>query len=377
MNPNYDVIIVGLGAMGSATAYHLARRGVKVLGIDRFGVPNNMGSSSGDFRAIRSSYYEHPDYVPLLETAYQNWRDIESESGLSIIQLTGGLYIGSSESELVAGSLRAACEHKLPHELLSHRDLSLRYPQFTLPDNYIALYEEGAGIIRPQIAISAFAESARNHGAVLHTNEKILEWASSDSGMRLITDQHEYFADRIVFCAGPWTDSLLADLGVPLIVTRQVTGWVQPARPELFGKEMFPTWALDHREGEIYYGFPILSNMQAMKVANHTRGAITDADQVNRHTSSADEESYLPMLRTVLPDAMGSVVETNVCMYTNSTDSHFIIDSHPLFENVFLACGFSGHGFKFASVVGEVLADLATDGRTNLPIEFLRLSRFD
>ncbi len=376
MNPNYDVIIIGLGAMGSATAYHLARRGIKVLGIDRYSVPNNMGSSSGDIRAIRKSYYEHPDYVPLLERAYHNWRELESETGTEILQLTGGLYIGPLNSELVSGSLKSAIEHNLRYELLTNRDLSGRYPQFKLPADYVALYEEEAGIVRPQRAISAFAELAKRRGANLSQNETVLEWKSEPSGIIVKTDKHEYSSDRIIFCGGPWTTHLVQDLGVPLVVSRQVTGWVQPSQPELFSSDIFPTWAMDHPEGEIYYGFPILSDCAGMKVANHTRGAIIDADRVDRNVYASDEETFLPVLRDSLPGGLGSVIEINVCMYTNSPDSHFIFDDYPGFDNVTLACGFSGHGFKFASAIGEALADFSTSGCTPLPMEFLQLSRF-
>ena len=380
MNTRYDVIVVGVGAMGSATCSALARRGARVLGLEQFGIPHALGSAHGESRMIRLCYYEHPDYVPLLHRAYELWHELEqSRSGgppRGLFHVTGGVYMGAPESEFVLGSLRAAEVHGLPHELLDHQHMAERFSQFRLPRDHIGLYEPNAGILVPERVVSTYAELALRHGAVLHGHEPVEGWQAQDGHVSVRTQRRSYSADRLVVCGGAWSSRLLSDLGLPLAVTRQVMGWVWPRRPEPFELGVFPVWAIDNPDGTQHYGFPMLPGGLGLKIAHHFQDGPTNPDSIDRQVKPDDEADFRPTLSRFIPEADGPLLAIRVCMYTNSPDSHFIIDRHPHNEQVILACGFSGHGFKFASVVGEVLADLALSGRTDLPIGFLGLDRF-
>jgi sarcosine oxidase len=367
----YDVIVIGVGAMGSSACYHLAQRGVRVLGLDRFPIPNTLGSSHGFSRMIRMAYYEHPDYVPLLRRAFTLWDELEAKSGEKLFHKTGGIYLGRPSDPAIAGALQSARTHGLPHELLSREQLDIRFPQFRVPADFVGIKEENAGLLIPEKCVSAHARLAREAGAEIHSDERVLEW---DEGS-VRTTQHDYRAKKIIFTAGPWTEKLVCDLGVKLVVTRQVMGWVCPKKPEMFQLGTLPVWAIGHADGSLHYGFPMLPDGQGFKVAWHRPGEPTDPDAVRRQTDARDEEDFRSILRQMLPDADGELAAVRVCLYTNSPDHHFIIDSLPQKPGVIVACGFSGHGFKFASVVGEALADLVTAGKTNLPVEFLGMKR--
>ena len=380
MNTRYDVIVVGVGAMGSAACYVLARRGVRVLGLEQFGIPHALGSAHGESRMIRLCYYEHPDYVPLLHRAYELWHELEqSQPGgpsRGLFHVTGGVYMGPADSEFVLSSLRAAEVHGLPHELLTRERLAERFSQFQLPPDHIGLYEPNAGILVPERVVSTYAELALRHGAVLHGHEPVESWQAQGGAVNVRTQHRSYSADRLVVCGGAWSSRLLGDLGVPLVVTRQVMGWVWPRRREPFELGAFPVWAIDNPDATQHYGFPMLPGGLGLKIAHHFQNGPADPDSIDRQVQPDDESDFRPTLRRFIPQADGPLLAIRVCMYTNSPDSHFIIDRHPRHECVVLACGFSGHGFKFASVIGEVLADLAVSGRTDLPIEFLGLDRF-
>ena len=372
----YDVIVVGVGAMGSSACYHLAKRGARVLGLEQFDIPHARGSSHGQSRMIRMAYYEHPDYVPLLRRAYELWDEIEQVSGQKLLHVTGGFYAGPPDGEVVPGSLEAARQHGLEHELLDRSEAARRFPQFTLPDDWSALYEPRAGFLLPERTVAAYAEAALRRGADLRGHEPVVAWRATNAGVSVRTTRGEYEADRLLFCGGSWSSKLMTDLGVALVVTRQVLGWVWPRRPELFELGRLPVWAIERPKG-LYYGFPMMPDSPGFKLADHGRGQETDPDRVAREVGPDDEETFRPALARFLPDAQGPTLAMRVCLYTHSPDSHFIIDRHPAHERVTLACGFSGHGFKFASVVGEVLAELSVEGRTRMPpVEFLGLNRF-
>jgi sarcosine oxidase len=372
----FDVIVVGVGAMGASTCWELARRGVRVLGIEQFDIPHTRGSSHGFSRMIRMAYYEHSDYVPLLRRAYERWEQLERATGQKVLYITGGLYMGRRESEVIARSLGAAQQHQLAHELIEYTDLKTRFPQFELPGDHVGLLEACAGFLVPERVISTYVEDALASGAEIHGQEAVQSWESSANRITVKTDRATYEADQVIFCGGAWTTKLVADLGIALLVTRQVMGWVWPEQPALFEIGTLPVWAIDSPRGSIWYGFPMTAESPGFKIALHARGSVTDPDQVNRELNSADEETFRECLRQHIPRADGPVLSMRTCLYTNSPDSHFIIDRHPRQPRVLLACGFSGHGFKFASVVGEVLADYATQGKTDLPAAFLGLSRF-
>jgi sarcosine oxidase len=325
---------------------------------------------------IRMAYYEHPDYVPLLRRAYKLWDELEQISGQKLLHVTGGLYLGPPGGGLVSGSLQSARQHGLAHQLLDRARLARDFPPFHVPDDWQAFYEDRAGFLLPERVVAAYAEAALRRGAELHGHEPVVAWNAGAGGVSVGTSGHEYHADHVVFCGGPWSGRLLGDLGVQLRVTRQVMGWVWPRRPELFELGRFPVWAIENPDGTLQYGFPLVEGSPGLKSAHHGPETPVDPDRVARDPQPGDVESFKPALAKFLPDADGPVLAMRVCLYTNSPDHHFIIDRHPEHERVTLACGFSGHGFKFASVVGEVLADSALMGASALPVQFLRLSRF-
>lgn len=381
MSERYDVIVVGVGAMGSATCEQLARRGLRVLGLDRASIPNDLSSHTGHSRMIRLAYYEHPSYVPLLRRAYALWRELEARSGRKLLHITGGLYTGRSDDDFVSGSIRSAEEHALPHEVLTRRQVAERYPQFHVPDDYIGFYEPEAGLLVPERVVQALAELALRQGATLRGHEPVTRWTSDTHGVTVETERATYQAEKLVLCSGAWSPKLLGEGAtpvVPLQVTRQVLGWVWPRRPELFTPDRFPSFAVSHADGSAHYGFPMIADVPGagFKIAHHWHGPAADPDTIDRVGRREDERDFVPALERFLPDAAGPVLAMKVCMYTNTPDSHFVIDRHPRHERVTIACGFSGHGFKFASVVGDAVADLVEKGETELPIGFLGAGRF-
>ncbi len=376
MADRFDVIVVGVGAMGAATCWELARRGIRVLGLEQFDIPHSRGSSHGYSRMTRMSYFEHPDYVPLLRRANALWRELEQASGEKLLHLVGGLYLGPVDGPLVAGSLRSAREHGLAHELLNRTALARRFPQFQVPDDWSAMLEPEAGFLLPELAISTFVTGALRRGAEIHAHEEALSWHADAAGVRVVTPRQTYHAEKIVFSGGAWSQHLMSDLEVELNVTRQILGWVWPRAWESFQLGTLPGWMIDRLDGSVYYGFPMITHSPGMKVALHAPLQPADPNRVERGLLPGDEATFRPGLQRFMPGADGPLLALRTCLYTNSPDGHFIIDHHPRHERVILAAGFSGHGFKFASVIGEVLADLAQLGTTQHPIGFLGLSRF-
>ena len=370
----WDAIVVGVGAMGAAACWRLARRGARVLGLEQFAVGHDLGSSGGRTRLIRLAYFEHSDYVPLLRRAYALWDELDAATGRPVLRRTGALYAGPADGVLVAGSLAAAKEHALPHERLDGLEILRRYPMFRLPEGFAGVFEPEGGYLLSEQSIIEMAGEAARHGAVIHENEPARSWTVDAPGVTVVTDRATHRAAKLVLTAGAWSSRLAQNLGVSLEVTRQILGWVRLPDVEPFREGNLPCWAIDHGEG-LLYGFPIHAGETVLKVANHHRGAVTDPDQLDRRATLEDAEEFLPHLRRYVPGAVGPVERMKVCMYTNSPDGHFFVDRHPRHESVVVACGFSGHGFKFAPVMGEALADLALAGRTRLPIEFLSLDR--
>jgi sarcosine oxidase len=369
----FDVIVVGLGAMGASTCYYLARRGFKVLGLDQFALLHTRGSSHGHLRAIRKAYYEHPDYVPLIEESYRLWEELESLSGRKLLVKVGGLYMGKADSPLVNGSIAAALRHSLAHEVLSAPEIRRRYP-FIVDDTTTGLFETDAGILFPESAICAFATHALRLGAEIHGCEPVREWKSTGQAVRVRTDGHEYHASELVICGGPWSAALVPELHERLVVTRQITGWFWPTCPERFWPPHLPVWGLES-SSSFMYGFPMTTQFPGVKVGSHLAGPRIDPDRPE--LPSVDEAVALrAFLAEHLPSANTTPLALDACYYTSSPDGHFIIDSHPEHANVTLVCGFSGHGFKFAPLVGDVVVDLVEQRTTLRPISFMRLARF-
>jgi sarcosine oxidase len=377
----YDLIVVGLGAMGSAAAFHAARSGVRVLGLEQFDIPHAKGSSHGYSRMIRLAYYEHSDYVPLLSRAYQLWHSLESEFGERLIYETGGLYYGPPEGHVVPGILRAAGRHNLTSVMKTGGSVSDYRPcdwssLIQVPHTYAGAYESHAGFLRPEKCIAAHCLLAMKSGAELRAHEPVEAWEADEYGVRVRTRRGEFWGKQLLFCGGAWTDKIVADLGVPLVVTRQALGWLWPKDPERYQLGHFGVWGVEEPDGSLSYGFPMLPDNPGLKIARHGPSTPVDPDTVNR-SPTAEDEAEIRKVAARLPGAAdGPLLAIRICLYTNSPDGHFILDRHPRHPNVTLACGFSGHGFKFASVIGEAMSQLSLTGHTAHPIAFLDLSRF-
>ena len=374
MADRYDAIVIGLGAMGSAAAYHLARGGRRVLGLDAYARNHALGSSHGRTRMIREAYYEAPEYVPLVQRSYARWRELEAESGRDLLRITGGLWMGRPDSEFVVGALASARAHGLAHEYLSAADAMARYPGFRIPEDAVAVYETNAGFLDPEACVGAHLDLAARHGAELRHEQPVSRWRADGDGVRVETATGAYSADRLVIAAGPWAGEVLADLGLPLVVWRLVNIHVEPTRPDLFDPERCPVYLLDVPEGA-YFGFPTLPD-QGIKFGRHDAGEVCTPRTIRREVDPAEVDAFRAIMERYLPGANGPLKWTLTCMYTLTPDHHFVIDRHPAHEQVVYACGFSGHGFKFAPVIGEALADLAIDSATRLPIGFLSAARF-
>ena len=371
-----DVIVLGLGAMGSAAAYHLARRRVSVIGLEQYTAVHDRGSSHGHSRIIREAYFEHPDYVPLIQRAYEQWRALQEECDASLLIMTGGLMIGPRDGVLVQGALASARAHHLPHELIPADEIQRRFPPFRVPHEMVAVQEPNAGVLHPEACIRAHLDGATAAGAMLRFEEPVLQWTADEHAVNVVTKQGRYSAARLVITAGPWAPQVLAALDLPLQVERNVMYWFAPrAEAAAFAPTRFPIYICEYRPSAFFYGFPSQSD-GTVKVAHHHSGDFCSPSTLRRDVAPAEVTRIRVLLEAHLPAASGELRATAACMYTNTPDFHFIIDRHPQHSQVTLACGFSGHGFKFSSVVGEVLADLALDGWTRHPIALFRLPRF-
>ncbi|AGL17595.1 N-methyl-L-tryptophan oxidase [Actinoplanes sp. N902-109] len=376
----YDVIVVGLGGMGSAAARHLAARGQRVLGLEKFGPAHDRGASHGGSRIIRQSYFEGAGYVPLLLRAYELWEGLAHDSGRDVISLTGGVMVGLPDSQPVAGSLHSARQWGLPHELLDAAELRRRWPVMAPEPDEIALYEAKAGFVRPEETVGAHLELAAKAGADLHFTEPMTSWEpTGDGGVRVHTGAGSYTAGHLVITPGPWAPRLLADLGVPFLVERQVQYWFQPAAGiDAFRPERFPIYIWEDRTGSQVYGFPAIDGPAGgTKIAFFRGGAPTTAETIDREVHEDEIQAMAARAGQHFPGMPGTFLRAKTCLYTNSPDEHFIIAPHPAHERVTVACGFSGHGFKFVPVVGEILADLATTGTTAHPIALFDPHRFE
>jgi sarcosine oxidase len=370
----YDVIVLGLGGMGTAAAAELARRGRRVLGLEQFAPAHDQGSSHGHTRVIRTAYYEHPAYVPLVRRAFQLWHELEQRTGKHLLTACPCLSIGRPGGDLIDGVRRAAVEHSLPVENLGQADLTRRYPPFRFDDSYVGLLEKEAGFLYVERCVKAAAAEAVAHGATLRWAEPAREWHATGGGVIVRTDQDTYRAGRLMMTAGPWAKSLLGDAGSNLTVMRQTPFWLAPPDPRPFARDRFPIFLADTPAGT-FYGLPAI-DQRGIKVAQHYGAPeLPGPDAVKRTVTEEDEIPIRTFVREHLPAANGPHTHASVCLYTLTPDRHFVIDVHPEFGNVAIAAGFSGHGFKFAPVVGELLADLVDTGKANDLGQLFRIGR--
>ncbi len=371
----YDCLVLGLGGMGSATLYALAQRGVRACGVEQLGVAHDRGSSHGDTRIIRKAYFEHPDYLPLLNRAYDLWEELQRAAGKQLFVRCPMMVAGAPAAEVIKGLEICYENHDLPHERLSAAAAHQRYPQFHLPEDFIVYLDPVAGFLYPETCIAAQIGRAQKWGATVYNNEKVESWEENKNGFRVKTERREIAAEKLIITAGAWANRELASLKLPLQIWRRVMFWYDCGNLADFERERFPIFYVETQRGG-FYGFPAIDEW-GLKVAEHTTPqVISDPDLVNRTLAAGDEPPVLDFLREFLPGLAPRRSKFSVCMYTMTPDGHFIIDRHPLRPNLVFAAGFSGHGFKFAPVVGEILSDLALHGHTAHPVEFLRLGRF-
>jgi sarcosine oxidase len=366
-----DVIVVGGGTMGSMALWRLARRGIDVLGLEQFAPGHDRGSGHGDSRMTRTAYFEGPEYVPLVQAARPLWRELEAEAGVELLTMTGGLMIGHPDGDLVSGALRSARVHGLGTELLGP-DEAIRFGHRLAPDE-VALWEEGAGVLRPERAIRAAAERAAALGARLETGVRVTAIEAHGDGVVVRAGDVVHQARRAIVCAGAWLGGLLPDLGLPLAVERQVMLWFPAGDPAAFAPDRFPVFVHD-RPGRAAYGMPSLDGA-TVKVAMHHGGRPADPDALDRAVAEPDVAPVAAFVAETLPGLDPVPARAEVCMYTNTPDLHFVVgDAGPAGVTVVSAC--SGHGFKFAPVMGEIAADLALEGRTAHDVAGFSPSRF-
>lgn len=370
-----DIAVIGLGAMGSAALYQLARRGVRALGLERFTPGHDRGSSHGATRLIRLSYFEHHAYVPLLRRSYQMWRDLEQASGRTLLTVTGIVEAGPASSQLVSGTLASARLNELQFELLESGVASRDYPAFHLPPDYVAVAQPDGGYLAAERAVETQVALAKESGAQVRTGVAVTAIEPRPDGVRIRTADDTIEAGTVIVAAGPWLKVLLPELAAPTKVTRQVLGWFEPEKPELFAPDKFPVFIIESDHG-IHYGFPRIDD-SGVKVAKLYHGMDpVDPDNVDRKVTPDDEAAIRVALAEFLPAANGRLLAAKTCLYTETPDHDFVIDHLPGAPRVLIASPCSGHGFKFAPVIGEILADLAIQGETRHDISRFALARF-
>ena len=375
MEQRWDLAVVGLGAMGSMALWRAASRGVRAVGLDRFTPPHDRGSTHGGSRIIRTAYFEDPAYLPLLREAFPLWRELEREAGEPLLTMTGAAMIGPRDSTLVTGSLRTAQVHDLPHTLLDSREAGRRFPQFRLDRDDVLFHEDGGGVLRPEACVRSALQSATRRGATVRTGTPVHSIEPRSDGVRLHTATGIVDARHVAVCAGPWTSSLLPSLQVPLSVERQVTAWFAPQDTALYAPARFPVFIRERPRNHFVYGIPAIDGA-GVKLAVHHEGPRVDPDDVAREVTEGDTQPLREHAAHHMHGLDPQPVRAVTCLYTNTPDEHFVIDTLPGEPRITVVSACSGHGFKFATVVGDVAVDLALHGATERPVAAFSLRRF-
>jgi sarcosine oxidase len=373
----WDVIVIGVGSMGSAACYQLAKRGAHVLGLEQYDITHELGSHAGQSRLIRKAYFEHPDYVPLLLRAYEGWQEIENLIDKQLYWQTGIAYFAPEQNPIIQGIRSSARQHNI---VLTNESVDI-WPQFSIPPNFCRVFEPEAGFLTPEAAIRSFAQVAQQYGAEIHTHERVMAVNPTANGVEVVTDKSTYSSSKVILTAGAYTAGLI-DLQIPLVVTRQLLAWAHPKNPG-FGLGEMPCWMIAEQNMEgLYYGFPTLpvsfDGPSGLKIAYHRAGERMIDPTETTFDAKAEHTLLTRVLNQYLPRANATIEELKQCRYTYTPDEHFMVDQLRTYGNrVILAAGFSGHGFKFVPVIGEVLADLVIDGATRWPVDFLGMKRFE
>ncbi|PSP34366.1 N-methyl-L-tryptophan oxidase [Halobacteriales archaeon QH_10_67_22] len=370
----YDAIVVGVGGAGSATTYHLARRGFDVLGIERYDIPHAMGSSHGSTRIVRKAQHEDPAYVPLVERAYELWRALERETGRDLLHVTGSVHAGAPGTDVVADARRSCEAHDIDYEQLSAETVNERFPGYDLPTDFEALYQPAGGFLDVERCVTAHVEAAHAAGATVRGRERVLDWAETGDGVRVRTDKGRYAADELVLTAGSWTGELLPDLAEQAVPVRALMAWLQPERPEWFTPDRFPVFMIrDGAEGG--YGFPVYDVPGFKFGRSSDPEEVVDPDTMNREPNAAEEQLCRRFAERFFPAGAGPTLALRTCLVSHSADEHFVLGRHPDYGAVTVGAGFTGHGFKFTSVLGEILADFATAGETDHDVAIHHIDR--
>lgn len=372
----FDSIVVGVGGMGSATCYELAKRGKRVLGLERFGIPHDFGSSHGQTRIIRLAYYEDPSYVVLLRRAYALWDEIQQRAGEQLLYITGSIDAGTADSWVFKGAYNSAVQYDLPHEVLSGNEMARQFPAYRFSNEILGLFQPQGGFVLPERSIVAYVNATLAMGGEIHGYEQVQDYTpTGGGGVRVTTDRGTYEAGSLVFTGGAWSANLLPFLIGLAVPERQALAWLQPTVPSSFTPERMPVFNVEVPEGR-FYGLPVWG-IPGFKFGKYGHlGETGDADALPRTVTHADEVLLRDFAERYFPDGAGPTMNLKACLFTNSPDGHFILDRHPQMPQVSFAAGFSGHGYKFASVIGEIMADLAEHGESRYDIGLFRLSRF-
>lgn len=373
---SFDIILVGGGAMGSAAAWQLTWRGLRVLVLDRFRPPHGLGSTHGETRVIREAYFEDPAYVPLVQRAYQLWGELEQAAGTSLLRITGGLMIGPADGVVYPGARRSAELHRLPHEILDAGAVHRRFPALRLPPQLLAVFEPRAGLLHVEACVTAGLSCAAGQGATLHFDEAVTSWRADDSGVEVVTDRARYRGGRLVIAAGAWLENLAPELTGRLRVERQVQHWFTPARDAgQHSPDHLPVHVIEYELGKFFYALPDVGT--GVKAALHHQGERVSADDVRREASVAEQTAMFGLVSRFLPALTAPPHRSVTCLYTNTPDEHFLFDRHPAHANVLVVSPCSGHGFKFASAIGELVTDWATGTPDRFDLSLFRAARFD
>lgn len=373
---HYDAIVIGIGVMGAATTYHLAKRGHRVLALEQFAIGHDQGSSHGHSRIIRLAY-DFPDYIQLAQAAYPLWRTLEQESGIALLRMTGGLDIATSRTPSFAATRTSLAAVGIPFEDLTQTDIVKRFPQFHLPDDTIGIYQPDAGILNASLCVSTLVTQARRYGARLQEHEPARQLLPSGAGVMVHTDTASYTADRLIVTVGSWAQPLLHNIGldVPLTISKELVAFFQPSKPDIFEPERFPIFIHHYANRKSIYGFPIFG-LPGIKIAQHGGGPSITPDDHDQAIPPDRLDMLSAYVTQHFPHATGTIIFTQTCRYTMTPDEHFIIDHLPDTPQIIIGSPCSGHGFKFGALIGAILADLTEHGTTTYPIERFTLARF-
>lgn len=373
---DFDVIVIGVGGIGSASVFHLAKEGVDVLGLEQYDIPHTMGSSHGGTRMIRLSYFNEERYVPLLRRAYDLWDELSTISGEKLRYKTGSLDIGKPDGEVVRGAKNACSTHNLEHTILSGDELNEAYPGFEVPSEYEAVYQDDGGFLDPEACTIAHVDAAHEVGGEVRARERVTDWSANKREVEVETTKRVYTAEKLVITTGAWAYKSTDIFGEELQPEPRTMGWFQPKKPEQYTPDLFPVYHIESNNERIY-GFPRY-DQPGVKIGRygHPQGTV-DPDTLDRTPTAGEEETLRSLLEEFMPDASGPTMGLQRCLITNTIDDDFIIDNHPDYENVIFGVGFSGHGFKLASAIGELISELSLDGQTKHDIDMFSIDRFD